>query len=109
MISFHDFILFTFPGCGGAGGLSLVELIQGSSWDAVLSDLWTDARDTAGVLFPILEGLVRDDRAGLGALRPEPFWIEVKLFTSLLFPAAKLFTPSAEDDEGFDSTFLRLP
>ena len=108
MISFHGFIFLIFLGCGGTGGgPSLVELIQGSSWDVVLSDLWTGARDTAGVLFLTLTGLLPHDRAGPGALRLKPSWIEAKLFTIFQSAAAKLFTIGAEDEEGFSPAFLR--
>jgi hypothetical protein len=108
VISLHDFIFLILPGCGGTGGgPSLVELIQGSSWDVVLSDLWTGAREPAGILFLALEGLQGDDRAGLGALRPKPLWIEAKLFTTAQSAAAKLFTIGAEDEEGSWPAFLR--
>ena len=73
----------------------------------VLSDLWTGARDTAGILLLTLEGLAGHDRAGLGALRPKPLWIEAKLFTISQSAAAKLFTSGAEDGEGFRMAFLR--
>ena len=85
----------------------MVELIQESSWDVVLSDLWTGAREPAGILFLALEGLQGDDRAGLGALRPKPLWIEAKLFTTSEPSAAKLFTSGAEDEEGLGTAFLR--
>jgi len=73
----------------------------------VLSDLWTGARGPAGILILTLKGLAGRDRAGLGALRPKPLWIEAKLFTILQSAAAKLFTIGAEDDDGLRAAFLR--
>ena len=84
----------------------MVELIQESSWDVVLSDLWTGAREPAGFLFRILGGCAGEDRAGSGALRPEPFCFEGKFFTTTAAVAAKLFTAGANDEEGSETPLL---
>ena len=85
----------------------MVNLIQRSSWDGVLSDLWTGAREPAGFLGPILVGWAAADRAGSGALRPEPILIGRELFTTSTAFAAKLFTIGAGDVEGFRAAFPR--
>ena len=59
MLSFLAFVLMVFG--ARARLLSLVELIQGSSRDEVLSDLWTGAREPAGALQPTLEGIAAVD------------------------------------------------
>ena len=64
------------------GGPSLVDLTQESSWDVVLSDLWTVAREPAGDLLQTLEGLGKENRAGLGALRTRRLLAKGKFFTS---------------------------
>ena len=47
------------------------------------------------------------DRAGLGALRPEPILAKDKFFTTSAAFAAKLFTSGADDGEGSLEAFLR--
>ena len=47
------------------------------------------------------------DRAGLGALRSPPSWLEGKLFTRLSSFAAKLFTTGAPSEQGPLKAFLR--
>ena len=47
------------------------------------------------------------DRAGSGALRPEPTLCGRELFTTSNAFAAKLFTTGAGDAEGFRDAFLR--
>ena len=81
--------------------MSPVKLIQGSSRDEVLSDLWTGAREPAGVLQITLEGIAAVDRAGFGALRSEPSWLEGKLFTMPISLAAKLFTTPQAVNKAF--------
>src|SRR6476619_315537 len=88
------------------GGPSLVDLIQESSWDVVLSDLWTAAREPAGDLLQTLEGLGKENRAGLGALRTRPLLAKGKFFTSSAALSAKLFTAGAAAEEGFAAALL---
>ena len=70
-------------------------------------DLRTAAREPAGILQLTLEGIATVDRAGLGALRSPPSWLEGKLFTRLSCFAAKLFTTGAPSEQGPRKAFLR--
>ena len=70
-------------------------------------DLWTGAREPAGVLQITLEGIAAVDRAGFGALRSEPSWLEGKLFTMPISLAAKLFTTPAGCEQGIPEAFPR--
>ena len=48
-----------------------------------------------------LEGLAKENRAGLGALRTRPLLAKGKFFTSSAALSAKLFTAGAAAEEGF--------
>src|SRR5262245_12962519 len=85
---------------------SLVELIQGSSRDEVLSDLRTGAREPAGILQLNLEGFAAVDRAGLGTLRRKPSSPAGISFTRSICPAAKLFTSELPSEHGFAEAVL---
>ena len=85
---------------------SLVELIQGSSRDEVLSDLRTGAREPAAILQLNLEGFAAVDRAGLGTLRRIPSSPAGKSFTSSIRSAAKLFTSELPSEHGFAEAVL---
>jgi len=85
--------------------LSPVALIQEPSWGEVLSDLWTGARGSAGVLLLTLAEWSQRDHAEPGAERPEAVSSARKLlamtetlllFTGLLVDSAKLFTAAGE-------------
>ena len=54
-----------------------------------------------------LEGIAAIDRAGFGALRSEPSWLEGKLFTMSISLAAKFFTTAAPSEQGLLAAFPR--
>jgi hypothetical protein len=87
--------------------LSPVKLIQGSSWDEVLSDLWTGAREPAGLLQLTLVGIAAVDRAGFGAGRSPPSWLAGKFFTTSICSPAKFFTIGGSSKQGPRATLLR--
>ena len=72
----------------------------------LFSQTWTAAREPSGDLLQTLEGLEKENRAGLGALRTRPSLAKGKFFTSSAALSAKLFTARAAAEEGFAAALL---
>jgi hypothetical protein len=72
----------------------------------LFSQTFGPAREPAGDLLQTLEGLGKENRAGLGALRTGPSLAKGKFFTSSAALSAKLFTAGASAEKGFAAALL---